>query len=452
MTEGGRGFGASAAEFGRTFLSGDVGVQGFLDEREGRGPVAGGRSHIKSFGGSVAATYPGSLSVRVDGVRTDVERGIPLPGLVPSSLLGNLVRSDVTLSVVGARDVLRLSRTAAWLRSERAGDARFVESTVDGVGADLFIGRGGVDSLTLEIEEREADGSLLVESRRAFGWRALATKALPFKSGSALSIVVGAESLDDDAYPLGRLSLSSTGAGSPGEEALLWRAALRVGGRRPGVLERFLLPTSVPAPEEAPVSVGGTASLSAERAVAASVSCETTGTPVSVGASAEAVRVFSPVAFGRPDGGLRVLENADDETAARLSAWARTDAQGSLGWRVRVDARFLDESGALLARSPSPRVGVEGALWVSHHLFARDFVDARLEVSVSHQSGLARGPWDGALEDRSMAVGLVATGEAGPARFFMAVDDLLDAASSLLPGIAPFGRRVTAGFSWDFWD
>jgi hypothetical protein len=452
LREGSRGFDASAVEFGRTFFSGGVGLQGFLDQREGRGPVAGGLSRIGSFGGSIAASYPGRLCVRVDGVRSEVKRGLPLPGLAPSSLLGRLVRSDVTLSVIGERLALRCSRTVAWLRSERALEVGSVESTVDGCGIDLFVGWAGVDSLALRVEAREAKGPLLTGPASATGGRGLATKVIALPSGSCVSLVVGAESLGDDAYPLGRVSFSSAGRRSTGGTALVWRADVRAGGRHPGVLERLLRPTSAPSPEGAPVLIGGNGSLSAERAVVASASCERGGASLDAGVRAEALLALSPVSLVRSVEGVARLENGDPETAGLVTAWARSGGGGFFGWLARVDARFLHDDGALSAVSPVPRLALEGGLWVSHHIFARDFVDARLQVSVSHESGRARGPWEGALDDQSTAVGVAATGQAGPARFYAAVEDLFETADGRLPGIGPFGRRVTAGFSWEFWD
>jgi hypothetical protein len=81
------------------------------------------------------------------------------------------------------------------------------------------------------------------------------------------------------------------------------------------------------------------------------------------------------------------------------------------------------------------------------------YVRARVTASVECESGLARGPWTGLVDDARVPVSLAVTGSAGPvARFFVALDDVFETDSARVPAMEPAGRAFSAGFSWSFRD
>jgi hypothetical protein len=82
----------------------------------------------------------------------------------------------------------------------------------------------------------------------------------------------------------------------------------------------------------------------------------------------------------------------------------------------------------------------------------KDYLRLRITASLEYESGLARGPWRGLVDDTRASLSLIATGAAGSARFFVVVTDVLSTDSGRIPGMEPGGTTVAAGFSWRFID
>ena len=81
-----------------------------------------------------------------------------------------------------------------------------------------------------------------------------------------------------------------------------------------------------------------------------------------------------------------------------------------------------------------------------------DYLRTRITASLEYESGLARGPWHGLMDDSRASLSLMATGAVGSARFFAVLTDLLSSDSGRIPGMEPGGTTFAAGFSWRFID
>ncbi|HYW68963.1 MAG TPA: hypothetical protein VE960_05105, partial [bacterium] len=64
----------------------------------------------------------------------------------------------------------------------------------------------------------------------------------------------------------------------------------------------------------------------------------------------------------------------------------------------------------------------------------------------------ARGPWSGLLDDERATLSVALSGAVDAVHLFLAVDNVLSTDSSRLPGMAPGGAALSAGFSWHFRD
>ncbi len=143
--------------------------------------------------------------------------------------------------------------------------------------------------------------------------------------------------------------------------------------------------------------------------------------------------------------------SGEDATASMVALWAAVVDTALGGLRVSAEAIGVDDDGPLNALAPVPQLTAHASVWVDR-LFFKQTLDVRVEVSVAHETGLARGVWDGIVDDTLWRTRLSANGAVGPARLLITVDDPLDTDTGGWPGYAFSEPRVTYAFIWDFWN
>jgi hypothetical protein len=119
--------------------------------------------------------------------------------------------------------------------------------------------------------------------------------------------------------------------------------------------------------------------------------------------------------------------------------------------RGSADASFwaFDANGALAGAQAVPSAVVRASVSMPLALFD-GYVTTRIAGSLEYESGLAQGPWGGLVDDARAPVSVTVTGSAGPARFFLALDDVFETDGTRVPAMEPAGRAFSAGFSWSF--
>lgn len=439
LQAGEHGRNATALEFGRRFRDGAASTSLFVESENGRAPVPGGSYDIGRAGSVVSARLGEDRSVEAGVARVELTRGLPYVGLSPGGSERRLVRSDFFVAVSDGSSRVEVFHTQAWLESSFARGA--LRTECDGVLVSLF---GGAPVAVLaQLERRSARGDLLSNGIDSFS-ALFEGEAVLTPGARELTLTAGLDLLDDVAVPLAGARFA---AGSRG--ALEWFADARLCGRHPTVEERRLAPVSVPVDDGA-LAVSGNEGLDPETAVVMTAGASRRGSLASVSGSAQFVRVTTPIVLTESDG-LAAPGNEADANGATLSL--RASVGDSSGPAALLDLAWasFDTDGALAASAPVPvfAAGAEASLPVS--LF-ESYVETRWEVTVAYETGRARGAWEGVADDSRLTAGLAMTGRAGSAEFYVAVDDVFETAEGLVDVLDPGGRRLSAGFSWRFWD
>lgn len=443
MSSGDLGFRATGLRFGRRYFDGEAGLELFLHRREGRAPVPDGGHDLDSFGGRASIALRDGWVLDLSGMRSTYSRSLPFAGLSPGRLAVDGVRSDATATALNGETSVSIFHTESWYAvAAGEGGQRGVESVTDGVRLTLPLGFPVADRLTAEVGRASASGDALTGPLHAVRVSAAVERTVRVGRSWALALVAGADRSRGEIVPLAGAALVD------GDETRWLR--LDLGGRHPSALELSLRRVAIPSTAAGAPSVGGNRSLGAERSVSLRGGWRLPRGAFEAGCEVEYDRVLDPVVLLR-DGDEIVPGNARDESGASLTGWASVSPSPECGASVFALSTFLDEDGALNALAPVPRALLGASVWRSVSLF-RDYLKVRISVAVRHETGLARGPWSDAIEDSGTDVDGAVAAKAGVARIFVAAENLLEADPASLPGRPRSGRRLSAGFSWTFWD
>jgi hypothetical protein len=430
-----------AAEFGRHFSGGSA-ITCFFDAEDGRAPSAGGSYGFDRSGGSVLLPLRDGWVAELGGTRTSLRRSRPAPDAALPSLAREYVRSDVFIRGSLGLTRLELFHTQSWLESGSPGPEARAE--LDGLSARVS-DLGPVDMVAIVFERREVAGALVQETQEAVSFRA--DVAEEYRLGpNSLSVTAGLHALGDHILPRADAVLSGERSGGDtwSFEASLW-------GRHPTALELALEPRSLPGFVGADALVGGNALVEPEQAASLSATYSRQGILEGAGVRGEILRVLSPIVLDEYAASCFAPANAADETGGALSVWAAAGDTSFLSGALDVSFVGLDAAGALNSLTPVSNVSAEASGSVPVWLF-NDYLRMRITASLEYESGLARGPWRGLVDDARASLSLIATGAVGSARFFVVVTDVLSTDSGRVPGMEPGGTRVAAGFSWRFID
>ena len=175
------------------------------------------------------------------------------------------------------------------------------------------------------------------------------------------------------------------------------------------------------------------------------------GTVSELGVRGQLSRVMDPIVLEEVEESLMQPVNAADETAASACLWADVGDTASLSGSLDVSFHVTDEEGALNRNAPVPVTSARAALTYPVSVFD-GYMRARLGAMLEHESGLARGPWDGLVEDSRLSLSLVATAEIDAVRLFVLAENVLSTDSARVPGMDPGDLTFSAGLSWRFLD
>jgi len=430
-----------AAEFGRYFSGGSA-ITCFLETEDGRAESAGGSYGFDRGGGSVLLPLRDGWVAELGGTRTSLSRSRPVPDAVLPSRAREYVRSDVFIRGSSGNTHLELFHTQSWLESGSPGPEARAE--LDGLSARVS-DLGPVDMVAVVFERREVAGALVSETQGAVSFRA--DVAEEYRLGpNSLSVTAGLHALGDDLIP--RADAVLAGERPRGDawslEASLW-------GRHPTALELALVPRSLPGFVGTDALVGGNALVEPERAASLSATYMRQDILKGAGVRGEILRVLGPIILDEYAASCFAPANAADETGGALSVWAAAGDTSFLSGALDVSFVGLDAAGALNSLTPVPYLSAEASGSVPVWLF-NDYLRMRIAASLEYESGLARGPWRGVVDDTRASLSLMATGAAGSVRFFVVVTDVLSTDSGRMPGMDPGGTRIAAGFSWRFID
>jgi len=422
------------AEFGRRFEGGGAVLGAFENEQEGS-RFREGDSAVERACGSALAFLDGGWTLEVGGSRTATDRTTPVAGGSTATMRREHIRSDHF--VRGASDAfhVELFHTDSWLGSS----GKAVKTVRDGVFVSAE-GAGPVGRASLEVSRLAASGGLLAENDEAVQARLEAARRFEL-AGRPLEIAAGAELLDGRTVPLLAARLVDESGGRA------WSVDASLSGRHPTALERLAGSWTAPGVD---VALSGNRELDPERAVALSASWRT-GDPMRVGASGQVVRVLDAIVLEETYSSAATPTNADAEDGAAFWIWA--DVGDTAGIRCAVDAAvtLVEEDGALNANAPVPVTSSAARVSVPLSLF-EDYVRGRLGAELTHEYGLARGPWLGLLDDSRLSLSLAATAGVGSARLYVRFDNVLSTDTERVPGLDPGDVSLSAGFSWRFLD
>jgi len=447
MLSGSLGQRAVAAEFGRHYREGSIGLSGAFELRSGRAPVAGGAYDQAAQGGRVVVGADGPWELTIEGGRSEIERGVPGIG-GSGDVWTEQVQSSVDAVLTGEDLDLVVFHDEGWLEVSRAGAGRAVASLArDGVTSSVSFSGGPVDIVRLAVAARTASGSALAAPERVLEVGGAVGRRLAVSDRWRVDLSAGWSQMAGLGYPTADATLTGL-LGAPSGRAR-FRVGLSAGGRHPTAIERL----AAPAAARAGVALlAGNASLEPTGVVSLRAGWESQWSLGVVGAEGEVARLLRPISVSDWSGETASLDNVDDEAVASLTAWASTGDSLRRGLSVSACARSFDARGSVAALEPVATVGVGCNAWFSHRLFARGYLDVRWEATLSHETGLSRGPWDGLVDDSATTVSLLFAAGADAARVYALLEDAFDQAPMWLPGHPGAGRSFSVGFSWSFWN
>jgi hypothetical protein len=429
------------AEFGRGF-TGNAAVTGYFETDDGRAPAAGGSYGIDRTGGALLLDLRGGPDIELGGVRMALDRSQPDPGEGGAATEREYVRSDLFVRGSTGSVTLELFHTQSWLKSKATG--RSANSEVDGASASIRR-VGPVDAVRLQLERREVGGSLVHEPQEAVGVRAEASDTLVV-GAFPVSLTAGVSTLDGDVVPLARAAVSGGGNGPAS-----WFVAASLTGRHPTALERAAVLVSVSdwgCDEE---FISGSPLVEPERAAVLCAAYSRSDVLAGAGARVEAVRVIDPIVLDGLTGLYATPANAADQNGGAATVWAAVGDTVGLSGTADATVLLFDADGPLNDLAPVPAAAARVGASMPLSLF-EGYVRARIGAAVEFDTGLARGPWAGLLDDSRAALSLNVGAAVGSARLFASVDDLLETDTARVPGMEPSGRTLSAGFSWRFRD
>ncbi len=431
----------SAIEFGRHYHGGSA-ITGFFETEDGQAPSPGGNYGFGRAGGSVFLPMQDGWVAELGGTRTALDRSRPATNATLPSVSRDYVRSDVFVRGSLGPTCFKLFHTQSWLESDSRGPA--ARAAVDGMFARVS-DLGPLEVVTVQFERRAVTGKLVSEPQEAVGLRADVVERYQLGPNS-LSVTVGLHALGDHTLPLAGAVL--TGGHSHGN---LWSLEAALWGRHPTALELALEPRVLPGSVGTEALIRGNGRVEPERAASLSATYVRQDILAGAGVRGEIVRVLDPIVLDEYDASSFAAVNAADETGGALSVWAAAGDTSFLSGALDVSFVGLDAAGALNGLTPVPYVSAEASgsapVW-----FFEDYLRMRVTASLEYESGLARGPWSGLVDDTRASLSLIVTGAVGSARFFAAVTDVLSTDGGRIPGMDPGGTGFAAGFSWRFID
>jgi hypothetical protein len=445
MGGGDLGWQAAAVEFGRRYRDGRVGMSGFFETRAGEAPLTGGSYNIEVAGGRLLLPIAGQWLFEASMRSTDLNRGLPAAYSGPDSTDTRYTGHDTSLSATDGRSRVALFHVATRLDVRPpSGEAGTITSWRDGAAARIEWDEGPVDAVDVAVASRRLRGSLLRDGATEFEAECDASRSFVLDGRWLLSLSGGWSQLADRGFPTG--AVSASGLRSP-----LWALSLSAHGRHPTAQERLLTPVEIQE-GTGTAEIAGSRNVGTERAVVLAGDWHVLLPEGRLKARAEVARILDPVAL-RPAGEGKVSPtNLADETTVAISLWADLGDTSRAGARLGADLVALEEGGAVLSRAPVPVASLTASAWVERNLLRGGYLETRWEISVAHETGRSRGPWEGLLDDGATSVSASVSARAGSARLYARVEDVLDARSPYLPGLPGAGRVLTAGFSWSFVD
>ncbi len=442
------GWNALEVEFGRRFLSEKLGFDIWFDGRQGDAPKPDGGYDVSTAGGRLTYPLPAGWNAELRLLRTELERDLPFPDSSVPGVVRHYVRSDLALAATKGATTAELFHTTSWIGDRRSGHyGRDGEVARDGTRGVWALGTPWLERIEWSADYRTAHGTLLSDDE-ALGLACELAGAVGLFPDVRLSLGAGVDYRDPAVIPTGTIAARFTGGLSVG-----W-VGFDLGGRHPTAIERSLLETEVPTAGADPgeeLFVRGNRSLDPEKAVVLYGGYERRDGVFGFGATAEIARVSSPIVLSGFSGGIAAPWNADAETCGAAGLWAALGDSSRPGGRVAVDLFGLDEDGGLNALAPVPSYSVRASAWAPWTIL-NAYLTTRWELTLRHEGGLARGPWDGVVEQSATAIDAAVLAGAGPARVFVSVRDLFETDSLRVPWQPPGGREFSLGFSWDFWD
>ena len=252
---------ALGAECGRRYRQGSVGLSGFLETREGMGPVAGGSYELATAGGRLLIPVSGRWHFEATAFRSDADRCMPVDDAGSDSLQARRRAHDFSMAGSDGR-----SRIEAFHSTEeldvRGPDG--VQGTIATArdGAALRIRWNGtpLDAIDVTVASRRARGSLLRETETVTEIESAVGRSFDVAGEWQLSLTGGWSQLGESGFPT---------AGVEASRPRLWLLSLRTGGRHATPQERLLSAVDLIGESREGASVGGSAALDGERAAVA---------------------------------------------------------------------------------------------------------------------------------------------------------------------------------------
>lgn len=431
----------TAAEFGRWYRDDAFALSGYFENDGGYAPGPGGRYDIERAGGAVIVPVGTTWMAEAGAIRTSLTRDDPHWALPRVTAHRVQVRTDAHVRVGGPTARFDAYHTRSWLESGPEGYA--ARSECNGLLAQAA-GIWTLDSVRIRVERRIAEGWLLHGRHDALLAGAELRKTL-FPGLGDVEVTAGLLTLDGVLSPSGGLSVEGGG------DASGWEVAVGYGERHPTAMERFMRPVAVPVADGSEAEARGSDELKPEGVASLSGSCVWPGVLAGAGAKGEVCVAVDPIVpdLAGPDSISPV--NAETEAGASAAIWVAAGDTSAVHGDLTLELLRVDPDGALNALTPVPvlRVGAGAAVPLS---FFENYLRTSLEVALIHESGLARGPWKGSVEDHRTSLSLAATGTAGSARVFVSLENALSTDSARIPGADPGERVLTAGLSWTFID
>ncbi len=441
MMSGDLGARALSFEFGRRFTDGDVGLQGFMESSEGRAPVPGGSYDNGTMGGRITIPLSGAWRVDAQGMRIDVERHLPFPSSDIASVANRLIRSDVDLVATNGRTRVQLFHVDGWLSSDRSvAVGGGIDGATDGVALSFVT--GPFDAVRIHAARHSARGSLLREPGNAVTVAAGVDRRMKCGSAWTLYASLGASREREAIIPQAVLLLARDPFASG-----FWLAG-DLGGRQPTVVELALVETPIPDFGGAGAFVEGNPDLDPETAATLSCGWSTRGRIVSGGLVGRVSRVDSRIVLLEGDNGVLLPVNQSSEVVGALSLWAAVDDSLMGGASMRVD---LTEVGDLHSLVPAPPVRIDAEVWLVRLLF-KETLRARLAIAAIYEAPDVGELWGDVADDHVLHTRASVTADVGPAHIYVRMDDPFETDRPRWPRRDPAGRRLTVGFSWDFWN
>lgn len=416
-------------------------VTGFFEGRDGRGPDTGGEYERDSFGASAGFGLASGWRVEMSGSRVTASRSVP--GAVGGSGADlGLSSGAADLVLTNGRARIGVFHAASSLDDLRDNTTASCASERTGIVVDVPAKLSFLRRVRAHASGLSANGDLLTGGLRAVALGVSVDGEI--RNGDWVTrVAAGASRQRDEMIP----ELSCL-VSRPGRTGGPW-LTVDAGGRFPTALELAGVERLVIGDDER--LIGGQDGLESERAATFALGWALRSGRLDAGVTGEVTRVLSPVILEQDAESVLRPASGEDASATMLALWAAAADTQLGGVRVSAEVIGVDENGPLNALAPVPEFAVDASVWVDRRFF-KETLDVRFAMAVSYESGLARGTWEGDLDDAIWRTQVRAEGAVGPAHLLLVVDNPLDTDSGGWPGYDFSEPRVTYAFIWDFWN